>query len=327
MFSAPKLRWLLDHLPAGVVIDDVRVGTVDSWLIWRLTGGNLHRTEAGTPPAPCCTTSRSSTGHRSSSRCSASRDRAPRGLAVGGRLRCVHRDCRSAGRHADRRRAGRLPCCVVRPRLHPTGDGQGDLRHRVLGDDAGGRPAGRRLRRADHLGLADRRTPTYALEGNILYSGADWRGQPSQLTSGDVAALISLATEAEDSGGVSSSRLRRTRCPVLGPGGARADLRPDPEHGPGSAGARCGGCGRAPDLRHRRRDRGDPGRLRTFRADGGATAADLLMRTQADLLDRPSRSPRSPRCLPSARLGWAGTSSVEVGMAPVHRPALAAEAQ
>ncbi len=47
MFSAPKLRWLLDHLPAGVALDDVRVGTVDSWLVWRLTGGREHLTEAG----------------------------------------------------------------------------------------------------------------------------------------------------------------------------------------------------------------------------------------------------------------------------------------
>ena len=47
MFSAPKMRWLLDHLPAGTPIEDVRLGTVDSWLIWRLTGGAQHLCEAG----------------------------------------------------------------------------------------------------------------------------------------------------------------------------------------------------------------------------------------------------------------------------------------
>ena len=47
MFSAPKMRWLLDHLPNGVSVGDVRVGTVDSWLIWRLTGGAEHLCEAG----------------------------------------------------------------------------------------------------------------------------------------------------------------------------------------------------------------------------------------------------------------------------------------
>jgi len=41
------MRWLLDHLPTGVPIDDVRLGTVDSWLIWQLTGGAEHLCEAG----------------------------------------------------------------------------------------------------------------------------------------------------------------------------------------------------------------------------------------------------------------------------------------
>ena len=47
MFSAPKMRWILEHLPNGVPIDDVRLGTVDSWLIWRLTAGMEHLCEAG----------------------------------------------------------------------------------------------------------------------------------------------------------------------------------------------------------------------------------------------------------------------------------------
>ena len=47
MFSAPKMTWVLDHLPIGVPVEDVRLGTVDSWLIWRLTAGREHLTEAG----------------------------------------------------------------------------------------------------------------------------------------------------------------------------------------------------------------------------------------------------------------------------------------
>ena len=47
MFSAPKMRWLLDHLPIELPIDDVRLGTVDSWLVWQLTGGAEHLCEAG----------------------------------------------------------------------------------------------------------------------------------------------------------------------------------------------------------------------------------------------------------------------------------------
>ena len=46
MFSAPKLRWLLDHLP-DVPRSDVCLGTVDAWLVWRLTAGSNFACEAG----------------------------------------------------------------------------------------------------------------------------------------------------------------------------------------------------------------------------------------------------------------------------------------
>jgi glycerol kinase len=50
MFSAGKLAWLLDQAPdlrgrAGR--GEVKAGTVDSWLLWKLTGGRRHATEHG----------------------------------------------------------------------------------------------------------------------------------------------------------------------------------------------------------------------------------------------------------------------------------------
>jgi glycerol kinase len=46
MYSAPKMRAALDSaLARGVPVDDIALGTVDSWLIWGLTGE--HLTEAG----------------------------------------------------------------------------------------------------------------------------------------------------------------------------------------------------------------------------------------------------------------------------------------
>ncbi len=42
-FSATKLRWLLDNgVAAG---PDLAFGTIDSWLIWKLTGGAVHATD------------------------------------------------------------------------------------------------------------------------------------------------------------------------------------------------------------------------------------------------------------------------------------------
>jgi glycerol kinase len=47
-FSATKLRWLLDHIPgarAQAQAGELAFGTVDTWLIWQLTGGQSHRTD------------------------------------------------------------------------------------------------------------------------------------------------------------------------------------------------------------------------------------------------------------------------------------------
>ena len=45
LFSATKMRWLLDHTPDGqarAANGELCVGTVDSWLLWNLTGGAVH---------------------------------------------------------------------------------------------------------------------------------------------------------------------------------------------------------------------------------------------------------------------------------------------
>ncbi len=47
-FSATKLRWILDHVPQGqrrAEQGELLFGTVDSWLIWNLTGGTVHITD------------------------------------------------------------------------------------------------------------------------------------------------------------------------------------------------------------------------------------------------------------------------------------------
>lgn len=48
-FSATKLAWLLDTIPgarARAARGELAFGTMDSWLIWRLTGGRVHATDA-----------------------------------------------------------------------------------------------------------------------------------------------------------------------------------------------------------------------------------------------------------------------------------------
>ena len=47
-FSASKIRWLLDNVPGArekAAAGMLAFGTVDSWLIWKLTGGQRHATD------------------------------------------------------------------------------------------------------------------------------------------------------------------------------------------------------------------------------------------------------------------------------------------
>ena len=47
-FSATKWRWMLEHVPGAMEkaeAGELALGTVDSWLIWNLTGGKVHVTD------------------------------------------------------------------------------------------------------------------------------------------------------------------------------------------------------------------------------------------------------------------------------------------
>src|SRR2546426_2712087 len=47
-FSATKMEWLLDHIPGSrrrAKNGEIALGTVDSWLIYKLTGGRVHATD------------------------------------------------------------------------------------------------------------------------------------------------------------------------------------------------------------------------------------------------------------------------------------------
>ena len=47
-FSATKIQWLLDNVPgvrARAQAGDLLFGTIDTWIIWNLTGGKVHATD------------------------------------------------------------------------------------------------------------------------------------------------------------------------------------------------------------------------------------------------------------------------------------------
>jgi glycerol kinase len=48
-FAGPKIRWLLDNVPgasARAAAGELAFGTIDSWLLWNLTGGAVHATDS-----------------------------------------------------------------------------------------------------------------------------------------------------------------------------------------------------------------------------------------------------------------------------------------
>jgi glycerol kinase len=56
-FSGTKLRWLLDHVPDAVrraERGELAFGTVDSWLLWKLTGGRVHATDVSNASRTLC---------------------------------------------------------------------------------------------------------------------------------------------------------------------------------------------------------------------------------------------------------------------------------
>ncbi len=56
-FSGTKIRWLLDEIPGArrrAERGDLAFGTVDSWLLWKLTGGRVHGTDATNASRTLC---------------------------------------------------------------------------------------------------------------------------------------------------------------------------------------------------------------------------------------------------------------------------------
>jgi len=48
-FSATKISWILENVPGTRALAEsgkLAFGTVDTWLLWKLTGGNFHKTDA-----------------------------------------------------------------------------------------------------------------------------------------------------------------------------------------------------------------------------------------------------------------------------------------
>jgi glycerol kinase len=288
MFSAPKMRWLLDHVPTGVPIDDVRLGTVDSWLVWQLTGGAQHLSEAGNasrtllyditaldwsadlldvfgvPATSLPAAVASDRGFGTTSGVPLVPDGTPiAAVMADSHAALFGQDCTEVGMAKATYGTGSSV-------MAPVGDlSAGDARIPVT------------------LAWVIDGSPTYSLEGNILSSGATLAWAAELLTDGRVADLVALAETVPDSGGV-------TLVPAFAGLGA--------PHWDRKAHALISGMSEATGRAQLARaaidsigqqicdivdvieERSVP--LQVFRADGGATHSALVVQTQADLLGR-----------------------------------------
>jgi glycerol kinase len=308
MFSAPKMRWLLDNLPSGAPIKDVRLGTVDSWLIWRLTSGVEHLCEAGNasrtllyditvldwsedlldvfgiPSSALPAVVASDHGFGSTSEVPHVPDRTPI-LAV------------LADSHAALFGHGCTDVGTAKATYGTGSSVMAPVSDLSVGDS----------RVPATLAWVIGRSPTYALEGNILSSGATLAWTADLLTGGSVADLIALADEVPDSGGV-------TLVPAFSGLGA--------PHWDRDVNALISGMSPSTTRSHIARaavdsighqicdivdvieERSAP--LQVFRADGGATSSALVVQTQADFLGREVEvsDVAEVSALGAAKLGW-----------------------
>jgi len=316
-FSGTKLRWILDHVPGARVRaerGELAFGTVDSWLLWHLTGGRRHLTDATNAARTLLFDLH--TG-----------DWDEELLALLSIPRALLPEvCASSAILAD---AGALlgveaPIAGLAGDQHAALFGQACLEPGMVKNtygtgcflvmNTGGRPLASRNRLLTTPAWRIGATDTYALEGSVFTAGAVVRWLRDGLglieRSADVEAL---AASVPDAGGV-------YLVPAFSGLGA-------PHWDPYARGAVLGltggsGAGHlaraaiesiayqsADVLRAMEADAGM--RFRELRVDGGATANDLLMQFQADLLGVPVVRPAVTE---TTALGAAGLAGLAAGV-------------
>jgi glycerol kinase len=307
MFSGPKFRWLLDQAH-DVPTADVCLGTVDAWLVWRLTGGRCSAGEAGN-------------ASRTLLYDVVDLDWSPElcdlfGVPVETLPTVQPSNARFGETAGVPGLADGIPILAVLADSHAALYGQGGttvgLAKATYGTGSSVMTptatfsADRTAVPSTLAWLTDR--PTYAREGNILSSGATLSWMAATLGLPGVADLTALAAEVPDSDGV-------VLVPAFAGLGAPywdRDVR-----------AALTGVTTTTTRAHLARaavdavasqicdvveeiDADQP--IRVLRADGGATASSLLMQTQADLLGRPVdvADVAEVSALGAAALGWSG---------------------
>ncbi|HQQ77252.1 MAG TPA: glycerol kinase GlpK [Thermoanaerobaculia bacterium] len=314
-FSGSKLKWLLDHVPgarARAARGELAFGTVDTWLVWQLTDGAVHATDASNASRTLLYDIHAGAWDDELLRLlDVPREVLPAVVPSSGALATTSLggvpvplagfvgDQQAAlfGQLCDR--PGLAKCtygtgCFL---LLNTGDSAVASRNRLLTTVAWDLGAG----------------PTYALEGSVFIAGAaiQWLRDGLKLirTAADVEAL---AGSEKDNGGVyfvpAFAGLGAPHWDAYARGAAFGLTRGSTAGHLARAALESIAFQSADVLRAMEKDAGLT--LAELRVDGGASANDLLMRFQADLLGVPVVR---PAVLETTALGAAYLAGLAVG--------------
>jgi glycerol kinase len=316
-FSGTKLAWLLDHIPGArrrAARGELAFGTVDTWLLWKLTGGRVHATDVSN--ASRTLLAALGTGDWD--------DRLVRALRIPPRVLPEIRPSSGIFGEIDGIAALRgVPVAGIAGDQQAALFGQGCFRPGMAKNtygtgcfmlmNTGGRPVLSRHRLLSTIAWRIGGRTEYALEGSVFVGGAvvQWLRDGLGLISrsSDVEAL---AARVPDNGGVAI-------VPAFAGLGA-------PHWDPAARGAIVG-ITRGTTAAHVARAalesiafqtadligamEADSGRrIRELRVDGGASVNDALMQFQSDLI---GAAVVRPRVTETTALGAAALAGLAVG--------------
>ncbi|WP_457444261.1 glycerol kinase GlpK [Roseateles sp. P5_E4] len=296
-FSATKLRWLLDHVPGArerAARGELAFGTIDSWLLWKLTDGKVHATDASNASRTLIYDI-----HRGdwSDELLAAFD-IPRSLlpevrpSAGVFGQAAEFGVPIAGIAGDQQ-AALFGQAALQPGQAKNTYGTGCFLLMHTGHQARTSTQGLITTRAAQVDA----TPQYALEGSVFVGGAvvQWLrdGLKAIGGSGEVQAL---ASSVPDAGGVMFvPAFAGLGAPYWRPDARGALLgltRGTTQAHIARAALESIAFQSAAVLTAMNADVGAAERLTELRVDGGASANDLLMQFQADLLGIPVLRPK-----------------------------------
>ena len=301
-FSATKIAWILDHVAGArerAERGELACGTIDCFLLWRLTGGAVHATDVTNaapdlavrhPPAVL--------GRRAVPAVPRARALLPEvrdnsGLFGTTAPGLFDAELPIAGMAGDQQAALFGQACFA-PR-----HGQVDLRHRLLHAGQHGKRAGRVAAAAADDARVPARRQDDLRAGRLDLRRRSGGQMAARRARGDrrrAPRPTAWRREVPDSHGVDHGPgLRRARRAALGSGRARRDLRPDARCDRRASRPRRARGGRLPDARPDRSDGAATARSPTeaVRIDGGMAANAWLCQFLADILQLPVERPQN----------------------------------